>query len=293
MGKVIAIVNEKGGLVKHWENLVYKKDRLGNITRYVYNKKCLKLEEHLPNGLSTYYEYDEKDNCIKEWDNAGKEYKFIYDKNNLIKSIGKIDDEKEIVICYEYDEKGRIIKEIDPNGNKKYFEYNSDFNKVAKHITNENCVYKYTYDEAGRCLTAENEYGIKEFTYGPIDIVIEEKDQINNITKYEYDQMFNLKKVILPNHIGKDSENELAQKYEYDPFHKLLKYKDSEGNVFATPRDLEGNIAKEINPNSYDEETGDGEGVSYIYDEYDNKIKTIYPDGSIERIKKQYIQMVL
>ncbi len=60
-----------------WENLVYKKDRLGNITRYVYNKKCLKLEEHLPNGLSTYYEYDEKDNCIKEWDNARKEYKFI------------------------------------------------------------------------------------------------------------------------------------------------------------------------------------------------------------------------
>ncbi|MBS5795046.1 MAG: hypothetical protein KIC92_09920, partial [Clostridiales bacterium] len=53
----------------------------------------------------------------------------------------------------------------------------------------------------------------------------------------------------------------------------------------AMPRDYEGNLLKEINPNSYDVKLNDGEGISYEYDGYDNKIKTIYPDGSIERTK--------
>ena len=60
------------------QNLVYVKDRLGNETRYVYNKNGFKIEEHLPNRLIIYYEYDEKDNLIKEWDNLGKEYRYIW-----------------------------------------------------------------------------------------------------------------------------------------------------------------------------------------------------------------------
>ena len=100
-----------------WQNVIYERDRLGNETRYLYNKKGLKLEEHLPNGLITYYEYDKEDNLIKEWDNFGKEYKYIYDeKGNVIKSVGKIDDERELIALYEYDQYGRIIKEIDPEG---------------------------------------------------------------------------------------------------------------------------------------------------------------------------------
>lgn len=108
-----------------------------------------------------------------------------------------------------------------------------------------------------------------------------EIDQLGNTTLYKYDQMFNLKKVILPNNI----EKEIGTSYEYTPFHKLLKTEDAEGNIYATPRDYEGNLLKEINPNSYDIKLNDGEGISYEYDGFDNKIKTIYPDGSIERIK--------
>ncbi len=108
-----------------------------------------------------------------------------------------------------------------------------------------------------------------------------EIDQLGNTTLYKYDQMFNLKKVILPKNI----EKEIGTSYEYTPFHKLLKTEDAEGNIYATPRDYEGNLLKEINPNSYDIKLNDGEGISYEYDGFDNKIKTIYPDGSIERIK--------
>ncbi len=265
-----------------WENIVYERDRLGNETRYVYNKKSLKLEEHLPSGLSTYYEYDENDNLIKEWDNSGKEFKYIYDeKGNVIKSVGKIDEEKELVVLYEYDNYGRIIKEIDPEGREKVFEYNfqeGQFNKPTKYITNEENEYIYTYDKGGRCRSVENGYGIRAFEYDPMDIMTKEIDQLGNTTIYKYDQMFNLKKVVLPNNVEKG----IGTSYEYDPFHKLLKTEDAEGNVYATPRDYEGNLLKEINPNSYDANANDGEGILY---EYDNKIKTIYPDGAIERIK--------
>ena len=268
-----------------WQNIIYEKDRLGNEKRYVYNKKCLKLEEHLPNGLSIYYEYDENDNLIKEWDNSGKEHKYTYDeKGNVIKSVGKIDEEKDLIVLYEYDNYGRIVKEIDPEGREKIFEYNfkeGQFNKPTKYITSEENQYLYTYDKAGRCINVNNGYGIKAFEYDQMDIMTKEIDQLGNTTLYKYDQMFNLKKVVLPNNI----EKEIGTSYEYDPFHKLLKTEDAEGNVYATPRDYEGNLLKEINPNSYSKELNDGEGISYKYDEYDNKIKTIYPDGGIEGIK--------
>ncbi len=114
-----------------------------------------------------------------------------------------------------------------------------------------------------------------------MDIMTKEIDQMGNTTIYEYDQMFNLKKEILPNNIEKG----IGTSYEYTPFHKVLKIEDAEGNVYATPRDYEGNLLKEINPNSYDENINYGKGISYEYDGYDNKIKTIYPDGSIERTK--------
>ena len=161
----------------------------------------------MPNGLSTYYEYNENDNLIKEWDNTGKEYRYIYDeKGNVIKSVGKIDEEKELMVTYEYDQYGRVTKEIDPEGREKVFEYNfqeGEFNKPTKYITNEENIYKYTYDKGGRCRTIENSYGIRAFEYDPMDIMTKEIDQLGNMTVYEYDQMFNLKKVILSNNIEK------------------------------------------------------------------------------------------
>nr|WP_317356407.1 hypothetical protein [uncultured Tyzzerella sp.] len=244
-----------------WHNLIYIKDILENITRYVYNKNGFKIEEQLPNGLITYYEYNEKDNLIKEWDNSGKEHKYTYDeKGNVIKSVGKIDEEKDLIVLYEYDKYGRIIKEIDPEGREKVFEYNfqeGQFNKPTKYITNEENKYLYTYDKAGRCISVNNGYGIKAFEYDAMDIMTKEIDQLGNTTLYKYDQMFNLKKVVLPNNI----EKEIGTSYEYDPFHKLLNTENAEGNIYATPRDYEGNLLKEI------------------------KIKTIYPDGGIEGIK--------
>ena len=114
-----------------------------------------------------------------------------------------------------------------------------------------------------------------------MDIMTKEIDQLENITKYEYDKMFNIKKVILPNNI----EKEIGRIYEYYPFHNVLKTEDAEWNIYATPRDYEGNIIKEINPNSYNDQINDGEGITYEYDEYDNKIKVIYPDAAVERIK--------
>ncbi len=66
-----------------------------------------------------------------------------------------------------------------------------------------------------------------------------------------YDQIFNHKKVILPNNI----EKEIGTSYEYTPFHKLLKKEE-----YETPRDYEGNLLKEITPNSYDIKLNDGDG---------------------------------
>ena len=112
---------------------------------------------------------------------------------------------------------GRIIKEIDSEGREKVFEYNfqdGEFNKLTKYITNEENKYSYTYDKAERCTSVNNGDGARAFEYDQMDITIKEIYQLGNTTLYKYEQMFNLKKVILPNNIEKG----IGTSYEYTPF---------------------------------------------------------------------------
>ena len=38
-----------------------------------------------------------------KWDNYDKEFKYEYDsKGNVIKSVGKVDDERKLVVLYEW-----------------------------------------------------------------------------------------------------------------------------------------------------------------------------------------------
>lgn len=61
---------------------------------------------------------------------------------------------------------------------------------------------------------------------------------------------------------------------------------DPLGNVFATPYDTAGRLAMEVNPNTYDPATRSGpQGIRYEYDTDDRRIKVIYPDGGIRRLK--------
>ena len=96
--------------------------------------------------------------------------------------------------------------------------------------------------------------------------------------------MGNLISIYTPNANLDNSTNGQPYRYTYDHMDRLISVKNPLGAVQKSIRDSQGNIIKEVNPNFYDSDIEDGEiGVEYVYDKDNRKIKSIYPDGGIER----------
>lgn len=102
-----------------------------------------------------------------------------------------------------------------------------------------------------------------------------EIDQLGNTTLYKYDQMFNLKKVILPNNIEKgigtsDEERDdgAGYVYEYDCMNRLVQVTDPRHNILRKYiHDLKGNVIKEILSYGCRQGKADEEkvGITYKY----------------------------
>ncbi|MDE5825365.1 MAG: hypothetical protein K2H91_11885, partial [Lachnospiraceae bacterium] len=144
---------------------------------------------------------------------------------------------------------------------------------------------RFTYDAAGRCMSVTDKMGTTEYAYNQMDHMTRETDPLGNTTKYFYDMLCNITKIVRPNQYDDKTGDGAGIRYVYDAMDEVIQWTDPLGNVYATPRDLEENVIREINPNCYDEKTKDGAGISYEYDTDDKRIKIHYPDGGTERIK--------
>ena len=269
-----------------WENKVYEKDRKGNEIFRKYNEKCLLLEERLPNGLITSYEYNEFGYVTKMYNNADSESLYIYDDNgNLIQKQSKIDALQKQTIINKVDYQGRVIETIGPRGEQVKYSYDEPFSTPTRVVTPEQNAINYQYDKAGRNMCIANAYGKVAFAYNHMNYRTMIIDDEGNTTKYYYDKLGNLEKEILPNALACETGLEVSTSYFYNELDRLIRTKDPLGNIFALKRNTEGKVTKEIHPSTYNPLTDDGEGIINIYDEEDRKIKMIYPDGGIERIK--------
>jgi len=86
--------------------------------------------------------------------------------------------------------------------------------------------------------------------------------------------------------MGRKAENGSGYAFEYNAMDKLIRTIDPLGNVFAVKYDENGNKNKKrFNPNYYSSEKDDGIGIEYKYDTNHRRINTIFPDGSMSRIK--------
>ena len=269
-----------------FQNKVLVKDRMGGELHRRFDERGKLLEETLPNGLITSFEYDENSNMIRQWDNAGRAQEYAYDKNgNCILIRSAIDEGHWKETAFTYDTNGRILSLTDPRGNHSTVTYQNAGGGIQSFTTAEGAVFQYTYDEAGRCMSVTNELGRTEYAYNHMDYRTMVVDPLGNTTKYFFDMLCNITKIIQPNHYDKKVGDGVGTRFIYDALDEQIQRIDPLGNVYAILRDLEENIAKEINPNCYHPETKDGEGIGYEYDPDDRRIKIQYPNGGIERIK--------
>lgn len=268
------------------ENIIWKKDRNGQVTTYQYNAQSQRTEKRYANGWIRGCAYDADGNLLEERDNAGKEIRYTYDKNgNVVEERTRIDNARWAVKAYAYDARGRMISCTDERGHSTQYIYRGNQSDPARVITPGGDSFDYEYDQAGRNMAIVSPLGRKEYAYNNIDYRTMEIDALGNTTKYEYDKLCNLVKEIRPNQYNEKTNAGKAWRYVYDAMDEVEKRISPLGHTIATPRDAEENIVKEINPNTYDELTRDGKGIENIWDPDNRKIKIIYPDGGIERIK--------
>ena len=275
-----------------YQNKTYEKDRNGYETFKVYNEYGSLIKETKADGFTTEYVYDEEQNLIKETDNLGKEVLYTYDSTgNLKEQKTKININEYKVESYTYDSFGRIITKTDSLNNTSRYEYDirslvdgKNGKDPVKVTTSSGYEYEYEYDEVGRNTSITTDYGTIEFGYNNLDFVSKIKDANGNVTLKYYDNMGNLTSVYTPNANIGDFANGQPYKYSYDHMDRLISVKNPLGAVQQSIRDSEGNIIKEVNPNFYNSDLKDGgTGIEYVYDKDNRKIKSIYPDGGIER----------
>jgi RHS repeat-associated protein len=266
------------------ENKTYIRDRRGHELHRVYNEKSLLEEERLPNGLITWFAYDENDRLIHQWDNAGQDQTFRYNAGGEPVEISTaIDDSHRRILRFEYDALGRMTALITPNGGRLLYTYEGNWSEPVSFRTAEGAVFRYAYDGAGRRMSILSDQGETQFAYNSLDYRTQITDALGNITKYTFDMLCNLTKIVRPNQYNPQLGDGEGTRFVYDEMDEQVQRIDPLGNVFATLRDAAENVVKEISPNAYDPETG-GEGIRNEYDADDRKIRILYPDGGIERI---------
>ena len=267
-----------------WENKVWEKNRLGQEVHRSFDEFGHLLEEKQPDGLVHRFLYDEQGNCVKKWDNVGLCSQYTYDRQgNLLKEVQQLDAAHTRQVVYEYDAHGRITAFTDGNGNRECYHYETPFFEATCFITAEGSTYQYELDKAGRLVAVTDMDGTHTYAYNHYDLLCRETDPLGHTTKYYYDGVLDLVKVVHPNAEGWPRGQEPAETYTYDAFHHLLRRTDETGAVFATLRDGEGNLLKEIHPNAYEALGKEGAGIEYRYDQ-DNRLWGIcFPEGGRER----------
>jgi RHS repeat-associated protein len=269
-----------------WGNKDSIRDRNGNITAYEYDQhgNLRTMISPAPYSYKTVYNYDENDN-IKEIITAGGAYTiFTYDTKGNVKQIMKrIDDAASAVTTYDYDNQGRVLNATDAENNITRYEYDNSPNPV-KVIGPENETTYYTYDNLNRRITSSNEAGKITYIYNDKDKVEKVIDQNNNITRYKYDKVGNLIKMIKPEQYNAATDDGIGVTYQYDAMDRPVKEINALGGVKAIKYDEFGNIAKEINPNYFTSSSNDGIGLEYVYDSNKRLVKIINPSGKASRI---------
>ncbi|MCP4580616.1 MAG: RHS repeat protein, partial [candidate division Zixibacteria bacterium] len=302
-----SITDAQGGVTRFTHdimgNVLTREDPRGKINTYEYDLMGRMTKITDPLGHTTLMEYDAMGNKIKETDAEGREKIYKYD---LSENLVEILDAEGGVTRFEYDAGDNITREIDPEGKVTKYEFDNEERLISTMdgVGNEIVVQydeeaiaicdicpgsgdkkpqkiiyptfskEFSYDArkrktAERDVLSESEAHLVSYAYDSVGNLTSKTDKNSNRTRYEYDALNRLIKVIDP--IGGETV------YDYDIRNNLISLTDANGNSTRFEYDRNSRLTKEIRPM--------GQETMYAYDGSGNLIEKLDAKGQ----KTEYV----
>lgn len=189
---------------------------------------------------------------IQEFSKEGRLTKQkIYDANNQYR----------YELSWEYDRHGNVIKETNALNHQVLRKYDDNDNLIQEYHVEGSYVVDYTYDFANRLIKEKHsppdgETYRKHYKYDLVGNKTSEIDRYGNKTKFVYDDLNRLIKVIEPAIQLSQEIGTPTKKFEYD---------------------VQGNVTKEINQNGFATEKS--------YNSRGQITRILQPDGQLDRFE--------
>lgn len=287
-----ALGNRTGFAYNSHSQLESMTDAKDNVHTYTYDDNGNRIKTTYPDGSSVSSAYDARGRVTSQKDQHGYTTAYTYDGGDRLTSVT---DALGNVTNYTYDEVGNLIMVTDAKGNSTYYTYD-DFGRVIRTTNALGKTAEVTYDISGNVLTSTDFAGkLTSYTYDEFDRISSKTTDDGTVTysytvdgklssvkdstgttKYTYDSMDGLKKVVYPNgeyvEYSYDDSCRLTNvktaygttKYEWDKLDRLIRVVDRNGYATVYEYDENGNRSAVRYAN--------GIVISYKYDEVNRLI---------------------
>jgi YD repeat-containing protein len=247
-----------------------KTDRLGNVTRYVYDARGLLAREITPLGEHRYY-YDAANRVVRQESasrnsvtyytdwlyndsqrtvtiTSGGTYTVTVHLNAWGEVVRTVDGEG-VQYRYEYDGAGRLLKVIDGYGRETKYAWN-EINKISTITHSDGAAEIYEYDHLGNVTQTKDALGISWMgQYDEAGRLIKETGRPGIDRQYRYDAVGRIIEV--------RNGEEVVERYRYTNRGREVVFTDGTGNDFTQRKNAFGELTQEFN------RTGDTQRYSY------------------------------
>ncbi len=250
-------------------DLVEVKNHTGRITRQFEYKNHILTVHKVPDGLESFYEYDQytpQGKVIRSWANTGESWTFSYQKQQA-----SITDRSARKTTYYFDKDEYLTGTTDALGQELRIELDNE--GLPEKIINEAGQEKaFRYDGRGNPVLIKDFDGtsIQVSYHDDFNLPVEIGDDLGNATTFEYDDKGNLLK--------ETAADGAVTAYEYNERGQPIVITDAKGGKNHLTYDAVGNLIEHTDCS--------GQTTKYTYDRHSNL--TSVTDALQQTISCQY-----
>jgi YD repeat-containing protein len=281
--------------------LVEKSYPTGSKESFAYDARSLLTSQTNIYGGQTKFEYDPNGNQIRQITPLGNVVTQDYDKLNRLVKVNDLISGNKPVQTIEYNPNGLITKQTDAEGYQIENRYDP-LNRVIQVVKDDLDETKLNTKFGDSVDTKPNTKASKSYRYDALGLLVESVDELNNQTKFDYNNQNNLVATTLPNgaktsleldNLGNltkltDPETRITQ-YQLDGQNRTLQITNPENGLVKFEYDKAGNLVKSQDPNGNVNQTNYIKLYNYLPKEQIDalNLKQTFEYDGVERLVKQ------